>query len=201
MATVVIPFAGVDGKTRLQASPALRRDMSLAMLGDVLGACVTLGRTLVVTSSAEGATVASELGADHVPDSGGGQGHAVQAALVELAGHVLVVNADLPCATPSDLEQLVAAAPAGGMALVEADDGTTNALSLPHPAVFAPLYGAGSAARFREHAGALGLATVTVALPNLVDDVDTVEDLQRVRLRCGPRTQSCLALLTAGAAA
>ena len=201
MATVVIPFAGVDGKTRLQASPALRRDMSLAMLGDVLGVCVTLGRTLVVTSSAQGAAVAAELGADVVPDSGGGQGRAVQAALAELTGQVLVVNADLPSVTPGDLEQLVAATPLGGMALVEAADGTTNALSLPDPAVFAPLYGAGSAARFREHARTLGLRDVTAPLPNLVDDVDTVADLQRVRLRCGPRTRSCLALLTAGAAA
>ena len=60
----------------------------------------------------------------------------------------LVVNADLPCATPEALRRLAAA----GLALVEARDGTTNALSLPDPRLFAPLYGPASADRFRAHA-------------------------------------------------
>ena len=49
-----------------------------------------------------------------------------------------------------------------GLALVEAADGTTNALSLPDPSVFAPLYGPGSADRFRAHA-----PFATVAIPEL----------------------------------
>ena len=60
-----------------------------------------------------------------------------------MVGHALVVNADLPAATASALRRLAEA----GLALVEAPDGTTNALSLPDPGLFAPLYGAGSAAR------------------------------------------------------
>ena len=35
---------------------------------------------------------------------------------------------------------------------MEAEDGTTSALSLPDPSVFIPLYGPGSADRFRAHA-------------------------------------------------
>ena len=202
MATVVIPFAGVDGKTRLHASSALRRDVSLAMLGDVLAACLQLGRTLVVTPSAEAGALASELGGELVPDAGGGQGHAVESALAELpAGPVLIVNADLACVTPDDLESFVAATPAGGLGLVEARDGTTNALSLPEATAFAPLYGPGSAARFLERAHILGVPEVVVHLPNLVDDVDTIEDLRRVQSRCGPRTRSFLALVLTGAAA
>ena len=68
-----------------------------------------------------------------------------------------------------------------GIALVGAPDGTTNALSLPSPDAFAPLYGAGSAARFAEHAAALGLAVVSVTVPNLADDVDTLDDLRRLQ--------------------
>jgi 2-phospho-L-lactate guanylyltransferase (CobY/MobA/RfbA family) len=83
--------------------------------------------------------------------------------------------------------------PARGIALVEALDGTTNALSLPTPEVFAPLYGRDSAARFRARARELGLEAVAAAIPNLVDDVDTIDDLQRVALRAGPRTQAALA--------
>jgi 2-phospho-L-lactate guanylyltransferase len=202
VATIVIPFAGVDGKTRLHASPGTRRELSLAMLGDVLAACIPFGRTLVVTSSGQAGVLAAELGADIVSDPGGGQGSAVQAALAGLkAGAILVVNADLPCSTPDDLEALAAATPDGGMGLVEAGDGTTNALSLPSSHAFAPLYGAGSAARFRDHAHTIDMAAVTVHVPNLIDDVDTLYDLQHLQPRCGPRTQACLALLPEGAAA
>jgi hypothetical protein len=38
----------------------------------------------------------------------------------------------------------------------------------------------------------LGLEAVSVAVPNLADDVDTMEDLTRLQLRVGPRTQACL---------
>jgi 2-phospho-L-lactate guanylyltransferase (CobY/MobA/RfbA family) len=96
---------------------------------------------------------------------------------------------------PHDLRSLLAATPAGAVALVEALDGTTNALSLPSPDVFAPLYGPSSSDRFREHAASLGLEAVSVAVPNLAEDVDTMEDLARLQLRAGPRTQACLAEL------
>jgi 2-phospho-L-lactate guanylyltransferase len=194
MTAVVIPFAGVEGKTRLHASRRARRELSLAMLGDVLAAGVAVGDTRLVTEDAEAASIAAELGATTVPDGGGGQGPAVQAALADLEpGPILVVNADLPCVVPSDLRALLAATPAGGIALVEALDGTTNALSLPAGHVFAPLYGRDSALRFREHADELGLAAVSVSIPNIADDVDTLDDLNRLQLRCGPRTQACLA--------
>ena len=146
------------------------------MLADVVAACSPVGRVGVVTA-------------------GGGQGQAVAAALADVEpGPVLVVNADLPCVTPADLYALLGATPA----LVEAVDGTTNALSLPGPKAFAPLYGAGSADRFRAH---LGSDCVTLTLPNLVDDVDTLDDLQRVLTRCGARTREAFERLSAGAPA
>jgi len=194
MTTVIVPFAGAGGKTRLGASERVRREVSLAMLGDVLEACVAVGETRLATPDAEGAELALEAGARPVRDPGRGQGAAVQAALAGLEpGPVLVVNADLPCVVADDLRALLAAAQAEGIALAEASDGTTNALCLPHPDAFAPLYGAGSAARFAEHADALGLAVVFVSVPNLADDVDTLDDLRRLRGRCGPRTRACLA--------
>jgi len=191
--TLVIPFSGADGKTRLHESRRVRRELSLAMLGDVLSACVVVGATRVVTGDEEGAAVADELGAETVGDPGGGQGPAVAAALEGLEpGSILIVNADVPCVVPADLRALLAATPAGGVAIVEALDGTTNALSLPAPHVFAPLYGRDSAARFREHADELGLETVSAAIPNVAEDVDTIGDLERLQLRCGPRTQAYL---------
>ena len=140
--------------------------------------------------------LAGELGADLVDDPGGGQGAAVAAGLAELPDRpALVVNADLPCAVPRDVRTLADVAELGAFGIVEAGDGTTNALALPRPKLFAPLYGAGSAARFRDHAATLRYETSTAAIPNLVDDVDTRADLERLALRVGPRTQAALGAL------
>jgi 2-phospho-L-lactate guanylyltransferase len=196
MPAIVIPFAGVEGKTRLHASRRTRRELSLAMLGDVLAAALAIGTPRVVTPDADAASLARELDVELVADPGGGQGPAVAAALDGLdPGPILIVNADVPCVVPDDLRGLLAATPAGGVALVEALDGTTNALGLSAPTVFAPLYGPDRAARFRTRAAELGLESVSVASPNLADDVDTVADLQRLHLRLGPRSQIVLATL------
>jgi 2-phospho-L-lactate guanylyltransferase (CobY/MobA/RfbA family) len=176
--TVVIPYRG-DAKRRLP--PELRAAAAVAMLGDVVEAALPLGRVVVVTDDA----VVVPPGAELLDDPGGGQGPAVEAGLATATAGALVVNADLPLVTAAALHRLQAA----GLALVESTDGTTNALSLPDPGLFAPLYGPGSAARFRAHAP---FATLTI--PELVEDVDTVADLERLGPLGGPRTRSLLAV-------
>ena len=57
--------------------------------------------------------------------------------------------------------------------------------------LFAPLYGAGSAGRFRKHFEAHGVVAVAAVIPNLGDDVDTMEDLRRIGLRAGPAHAGC----------
>jgi 2-phospho-L-lactate guanylyltransferase len=178
VSTVVVPYRG-DAKRRLPA--AIRAAVAVAMLGDVVEASLAVGPVLVVTDDLD--VVPPD--AEHVADPGGGLGEAVLAGLELVEGHALVVNADLPCATPAALERLAAA----GLALVEATDGTTNALSLPDPRSFRPLFGPGSAERFRAAA-----AYATVAIPELELDVDTHEDLERIALRVGRRTCALLAV-------
>ena len=191
MAQIVVPFRGRSGKQRLDAPDEVRAELSLAMLGDVLAAAAATGRTWLVTADAAARDLASGLGVELVDDPGEGQGPAIAAALEQVdTGPVLVVNADVPCAVPHDLRTLLGAAELGALGYVEAGDGTTNALALPEPALFAPLYGAGSAARFRAHAEAAGVTPISCAIPNLTDDVDTVDDLRRIGLRAGPRTQA-----------
>jgi 2-phospho-L-lactate guanylyltransferase (CobY/MobA/RfbA family) len=158
MATFVIPYR-VGGKTRLGDA-----DLARAMLADVQEAA---GEAVVV-------------------DGPGGQGAALAAALAGLRGPVTILNSDLPCVSPSEIERLTAAAPA----LVAAPDGTTNALALRDADDFQPLYGAGSAARFEE-----SLAATRLDLPGLRDDIDTWDDLERVRDRVGRHTRSYLAAL------
>jgi 2-phospho-L-lactate guanylyltransferase len=175
---VVIPYRG-DAKRRLPSS--LRAAVAIAMLGDVVEAAAAVGRVVVVTDDPSVVpAVASVVG-----DPGGGLGAAVAAGLALVEGHALVVNADLPAATPGSIQRLADA----GLALVEASDGTTNALSLPDPRLFAPLHGPGSAARFRAHA-----PFATVAIPELEFDVDSDTDLERLPRSLGPRTRALLAV-------
>jgi 2-phospho-L-lactate guanylyltransferase len=198
MPSLVVPFRGAKGKSRLGRFPGSAREaLASAMLEDVLAACVAVGPTFVVGSSAP------ELdGITLVPDPGGGQGAAVRAGLeaASLAsggsGPFLVVNADLPCVTARDLLALAGAVPDEGLALSPAADGTTNALALSSLAVYEPVYGRGSAERFAALA-----PSRTVEAPNLIDDVDTAADLERLRSRLGPRTRRVLASLRAGAVA
>lgn len=198
MDQIIVPFRGPSGKRRLDVPEEFRSELALAMLGDVLGACLAVGRTLLVTDDDAARALGLDLGAELADDPGGGQGAAVAAAL-ELTQDlpVLVVNADLPCVVPHDIRTLAGMAELGALGLVEAADGTTNALALPRPLLFAPLYGAGSAARFRAHAEANGVTAIAAVIPNLADDVDTLEDLTRIGLRAGPRTQVAIGALAA----
>jgi 2-phospho-L-lactate guanylyltransferase (CobY/MobA/RfbA family) len=160
--TYLIPYR-IGGKTRL-GDPKL----ALAMLSDV---------TAAVSELAEEALVV---------DGPGGQGEAVAGTLAARRGPVTILNADLPCVTSAEIEELTAAAPA----LVAALDGTTNALALRDVDDFKPLYGPGSAARFAKQLGA-----ITLDLPGMRDDVDTWDDVERVRNRVGKHTHRYLSQL------
>jgi 2-phospho-L-lactate guanylyltransferase len=183
MPTVVVPFRGENAKARLRPLPEeARAALAEAMLADVLAACEPV--------AGAGATIVAQE-AD--------QGEAVGSALRRVdAGPILVVNADLPCAKPRDLLTLLGALPDGGLALVEAPDGTTNALALAAPYLFAPLYGPSSAERFIARAARLGALATKAEIPNLADDVDTIADLERLQERLGPRTAVAVAELRAG---
>ena len=98
----------------------------------------------------------------------GGQGPAVAAALSGLRGALTV------------------AAPA----LVAAADGTTNAVAVRDCADFVPLYGPGSAERYQRV-----LRARLLELDGLANDVDTWDDLERVRDLVGPHTRCYLGAL------
>jgi 2-phospho-L-lactate/phosphoenolpyruvate guanylyltransferase len=192
MATLVVPFRSTDPKRRLAGiGVADRATLAQAMLADVLAAAVPVGRVLVVAPD----ELRLPAGAEQVEDPRGGQGAAVRAGLDAATAHglpapFLVVNADLPCAGSRDLLALAGAVPDGGLALAPALDGTTNALALAEERLFEPLYGPGSAERF----AALASSRLLDA-PNLMDDVDTLDDLARLRDRLGAHTRRVLEAL------
>ncbi|HET7129239.1 MAG TPA: NTP transferase domain-containing protein [Gaiellaceae bacterium] len=197
MASVVVPFRGSDPKQRLAMGEAARRALADAMLADVVAAAAAVGPVLVVAPRG----TRLPAGATLVADPRRGQGAAVRAGLgaataAALPGPYLVVNADLPCVDARDLLALAGAAPAGGIALVAAADGTTNALAFADPSIFEPVYGPRSSDRF----AALGPSTRLDA-PNLVDDVDTLADLARLGGRVGEHTRRVLTSLDLPSAA
>ncbi len=169
----MIPFRGDDAKQRLPA--AIRAELARAMLADVVAAAEEIGTTLVADAPGQGVAVEAALRNAH-----------------ELP--VLVVNADVPAVTPRDLLTLLGSIPPDGLAVAAAADGTTNALALATPALFEPLYGPGSAARFLELA-----PSRLVEIPNLADDVDTLDDLRRLEGRLGRHTRRALDSLAAAA--
>lgn len=157
MPTFIVPFKP-DGKTRL-GDP----ELALAMFLDVRAAC-------------------EQVGDVRICDAPIGQNEAVAALLATLEGPVAVVNSDVPCTTPFELQELIDSTPA----LVAARDGTTNALALAAAADFRQLYGPGSAERF-------GLKQLD--LPGLIEDVDTLADLRRLAPYVGANTRSALRVL------
>ena len=173
MPTIVIPFRAEGAKQRLPKG--LRGELARAMLVDVVASAEEVGRTLIA--------------------DGRGQGAAVEAALSDVRElPVLIVNADVPAVTPRDLLSLLGSIPPDGVAVVAAEDGTTNGLGLSSHRLFEPLYGPGSAARF------LALAqSRLVEIPNLAEDVDTLPDLERLEPRLGPRTLAALESLRSAA--
>lgn len=183
MASVIVPFRAGSAKSRLQPlDMEARSELAHRMLANVITAATAVGRTILVTEAdaACARALAAEHGATVVDDPGDGQGAAVVAGLARVSEWpVLVVNADLPDVQPRDLLALLGTLPADGIAIAPAPDGTTNALALARPGLFEPLYGRGSAARFRAHAEQLGVEVTELNAPALARDVDTLAALAR----------------------
>lgn len=188
----VVPAKRLEGALR-RLAPAVprpvRRELQVAMLHDVFGACAGAAGPaglLVVTSDAEVATLARELAgalviADHEPPRG--MNGAVARGLEAVAGRgaeaALVLTADLPLAQAEDVDAILAAAPpAPAAVLVPSHEGTgTNAMLLRPPGAIAPRLGPGSLARHLDEARRRGVPARHLALPRLALDIDTPRDL------------------------
>lgn len=196
----VIPVKRLRGALR-RLAPALeaplRRELQLAMLADVLGACAgaeELAGVLVVTSDPTAAALARELARarvvpDHDPPRGmnGAVARGLETVAAAGAEAALVLTADLPLAGPGDLAAILAAAPPGPSAvLVPSHEGTgTNAMLLRPPGAIAPQLGPDSLARHLAQARRGGVAVRRLELPALALDIDTPRDLMALVARGG----------------
>jgi 2-phospho-L-lactate guanylyltransferase len=188
----VIPVKPLRGALRRLTSALeapVRRELQVAMLTDVLGACAGadgLAGVLVVTSDPDAASMARQLAGarvlpDHAPPRGmnAAVARGLVAVAAERADAALVLTADLPLARPEDIAAVLAAGPSAPSALlVPSADGTgTNAMLLRPPAALAPRLGPDSYARHVAQAGRRGLAVARLELPRLALDIDTPADL------------------------
>ncbi len=192
-----------ESKSRL--SPYLGRGgverLAVAMLGDVLEALLRsqgLDRVAVVTPDANVARAAIDAGAEALLRDDPGLNAAIDAAAGELAAGehdtLLVVLGDVAGIETSDVDALLDAAPAIGVALAPSSDGGTAALLRSPAGVIGSAFGANSAKRHRERAEAAGVPFLEVRLDSLCLDLDELEDLDRFLARegGGPRTRELL---------
>lgn len=175
--------------------PADRRDLALAMLGDVLQAASAWPLRLIVTSDPDVAATGRQAGWRIVEDPGTGLNGAVTAGTETArsagASALLVMPFDVPLVSGDDLRSLFATA--ADVVVCRSDDGGTTALLRRPPDAIEPQFGPGSAGRHAGVAVAAGLHVVEVQLPGLRLDVDDLEDLWRLARTASPRASAVLA--------
>jgi 2-phospho-L-lactate guanylyltransferase len=190
----------VNAKQRLvpALSPAERRELARAMLGDVLEALVAAlpGSVVVITTDAEVQALARAAGAECWIESAN-RGHTAavafaqeQAAARGLA-RFLTIPGDVPCVTADEVATLCGALDeAPGVVFVPSRSGLgTNAALLAPPDAMRLTFGEPSFANHLAAARAAGLSPRVLELPGIGLDVDAPDDLA-VLLERGPHTRS-----------
>ncbi|HEU5320750.1 MAG TPA: 2-phospho-L-lactate guanylyltransferase [Methylomirabilota bacterium] len=189
MIAAVVPVKRLDeAKGRLAAlfPPDERSRLALAMLEDVLRALQAVPRIeLVAVVSPDDAALrrARELAAEPLPEPPlcRGVNQALTHASSLLAGRgadaVLVVAADLPLASPADIEAVLDALPQRGIAIAPTHDRGTGALALRPPQVIGFRYGRHSSVYHKREAVARGLPAPVLHLDSLAHDVDEPDDI------------------------
>lgn len=187
----IVPIRGLEGaKSRLGEvlDAEERRDLVLDLLTRAIRAALRaphVAEVIVVTPDPEAAGMARRLGARSVLQAGRGLNEGLDLARDEAVRRgalaILVVPADLPEASPTTIEAVVAAAGAGPVvALVPDRAGTgTNALLLAPPRIIPFAFGTDSRSAHGALAIAAGARLVEVASP-LSLDLDTPDDLLRL---------------------
>jgi 2-phospho-L-lactate guanylyltransferase len=188
----VVPVKPLRGALRRLMSALdapVRRELQVAMLTDVLGACAGapgLAGVLVVTSDPDAAALAIRLaGARIVPDHDPPRGmnaavsRGLAAVAAEGAEGALVLTADLPLARPVDIAAILERRTAQpSVVLVPSADGTgTNAMLLSPPEVLRPHLGPDSLARHTAQVTRRGLLLTRLPVAGLALDIDTPSDL------------------------
>lgn len=202
MTAVLVPLKRLaEAKSRFRGAydDEARTALVRAMLTDVLAAARTAhdGPLLLVAADPAYDGIAARFDAQRLEDRAHDYNGAVAAALrseaVRAAGAALVLPADLPRATATDVARVLEALHTAEVVLVPAHDGGTGALGLHPPDAVAPAFGRASADAHREAARAASRTFEELDCPSLAFDVDTPADLERDPASLGPATRAFLA--------
>lgn len=188
-ATAILPVKRFDAaKQRLAGGvdTERRRELAAAMVADVLeaiGAARTVERLIVVSGDPVAQELASEAGAEVVPDpEDAGHVEAAQAGIaraeIEGAELAVLLAGDCPLLDPRELDRLLTGVPGSYVGIVPDRHGTgTNALVLSPPSAIIPAFGEGSRERHVEAARAAGVPFGLEELPSIELDLDTPADV------------------------
>lgn len=182
----LIPMASpLRAKGRLAAilDPDQRRELALTSLRTVVEAAASAGAEPVVLTPVP-ALLGPIEGGRLMAEAPGSEGlnSALEAALRRLPpGPVLILHADLPLASASELGRLLGVLEGSRAPLavvVRSRDGGTNALAADPARSFPLSYGPNSFSRHVAAAHAAGVAVVALASTDLSLDLDTAADIR-----------------------
>lgn len=190
--SIVPAKLGTSSKERLAPvlSAELRARLAGAMLADVVQAlvgCEAIEATLVVSRDDRALDLAETSGALPLRERGAnGLNESVRQAIDHAAEHgattVVIAMGDLPLLRPEHVRVAVERVPDRGVVLVPSADGTgTNLAVVRPPALFDPRFGPGSLALHLEQLRESGVEVVLHECAGAALDVDTPDDLSRLR--------------------
>ena len=204
--TAIVPLRrpGV-GKTRLSSAlcPDERAELTIAMFGDVVAAlqASSVDRLLIAAAGPAAGAVAASLDVPIVLDPP--DVHDLDDALaaatrrVPADRDVLIVPADLPRLTSTDIDALLATD--GQVVVAPTNAGGTGGLLRRTGARIPTAFGPGSAARHQRQAAEAGLTVATIERDGFHHDIDTWTDLAALHaVELGPRTARVLPRLLGG---
>jgi 2-phospho-L-lactate guanylyltransferase len=181
---VLVHVKRLDGaKSRLAGvlGAPERAELMRSMLGHVVQAVRGAGVERITLVTPEDLSLP---GVGRFDDRGLPWNDALAAAIREIVTEplVAVVSADLPLLAPDEVRALLHATPERGLAIGRATDGGTNGVAMRPPGVVVTCFGEPQSARLHgDIAQAAGVEFVVVDQPGLAFDVDTPEDLERMR--------------------
>lgn len=197
----LVPLKGLqNGKSRLSSilDEEARGRLSLWMMERVLGSLRnsrSVKRVILISKNPEAGLAAERIGAETFHETSehlnGALNEAVQSLVARNSGSepsrhrkILIVPADLPLLTPTEVDELAALSEEASPCVVAAPSRRgegTNALLLHPPDVLTPAFGPDSFNRHCAIAEGLGIRFLSCRSTGTGLDIDLPEDLEALR--------------------
>ncbi len=195
-------------KSKVRLSPVLRpaerRQLSVAMLKDVLAAlrkAERVGQVTVVSADKSAREIARRFGATFLWEGkrrglNKGIRLAIRNSEREGASAVLVIHADLPLVKPQEIDRFIEESHGYSVALTPSKDGSgTNALFMNPPEVIRPVFGWHSFKRHLQLAEQRGTFSKVLRFRGICFDIDEPQDILELK-RKHPRNATGRVLRT-----